>query len=108
MDCKDYSTMSQFLRVTAYVLSAVRRFKNRTSRCNDSTQLTTEKLADSEALWIIHAQVQLAHDKSFNVWPKQLDFFVDDKGYGDVVGDSHMLTSCTVPNTRIYFTKIVH
>ena len=64
IDCKDYSTMSRLLRVTAYVLRAVKRFKNGSSAHSHSTALTTEELADSEKLWITYAQAQLTHAAS--------------------------------------------
>ena len=77
MDCKNYRqhhvTITENNR-------AVRRFKNSSSTHNHSTALTTEELADSERLWIIHAQVQLTRAKCFSTWQKQIDLFIDGKG----------------------------
>ena len=78
MDCQDYSTMPRLLR-TAYVLRAVRRFKNSSSTHNHSTALTSEELADAERLWIIHAQLQLNRAKCFSTWQRQLDPYIDGK-----------------------------
>ena len=72
MDCKDYSTISRLLRVTAYVLRAIKRFKAGSSMVNHSTVLTTEELADSERLWIKHAQTHLAGEKCFSTWQKSV------------------------------------
>ena len=59
MDCQDHSTMSRLLRVTAYVLRAVKRFKSGSSALTCSVMPTTKELADSERLWVAHAQAQL-------------------------------------------------
>ena len=56
MDCQDHSTMSRLLRVTACVLRAVKRFKSGSSALTCSIVPTTEVLADSERLWVTHAQ----------------------------------------------------
>ena len=72
--------MLRLLRTTAYVLRAVRRFKNSSSTHNHSTALNSEELADAERLWIVHAQVQLNRAKGFSTWQRQLDLFVDCKG----------------------------
>ena len=50
MDCKNYSTMSRLLRVTAYVLRAVKRFKVSSSTCDHSMVLIIEELAASETV----------------------------------------------------------
>ena len=80
MDCRDYSTVSRLLKVTAYVLRAVKIFKARSSAFTYSAILTNEELADAQRLWVTHAQAQLTGEKCFSTWQKQLDLFIDDKG----------------------------
>ena len=79
MDYQGYSTMLRLLR-TAYVLRAMRRFKNSSSTHNHSTAQTTEELVDAERLCIIHVQVQLNCAKCLSTWQRQLDLFIDGKG----------------------------
>ena len=50
MDCKNYSTMSRLLRVTAHVLRAVKRFKVSSSTRDHSMVLTIEELAAAETV----------------------------------------------------------
>ena len=59
LSCENFSTLSRLLRVTAYIVRAVKRFP----RSDDdlSTNLTPEELAHSERLWIVSAQRQLVH-----------------------------------------------
>ena len=80
MDYRNYSTLSQLLRVTAYVLRVVKRFKAGSTALTCCTTLTTEELSDSETQWITYVQMQLTREKSFSTWQTQLELFVDDKG----------------------------
>lgn len=80
MDCRKYSTLSRLLRVMAYVLRAVKRFKEGSTELTYCTTLTTEELSASERQWITYVQVQLCREKSFSTWQRQLDLFIDDKG----------------------------
>ena len=68
MDCWNYSTLSRLLRVTAYVLRAVKRFKDGFTAPTCCTTLTTKELSDSERQWITYVQVQLTQEKSFSTW----------------------------------------
>ncbi len=81
MNCSDYRSMSRLLRVTAYLLRAVEKFKNRSpTRNDDSAELTAGELLESETQCILYAQSQLAREKSFDSWQKQLDLFSDERG----------------------------
>lgn len=80
MDCRNYSTLSRLLRVMAYVVRSVKRFKAGSTAPTCCTTLTTEELSDSERQWITYVQVHLTQEKSFSTWQKQLNLFVDDKG----------------------------
>lgn len=48
IDYQNYSTLSRLLRVTAYVLRAVKRFKACSTVLTCGTTLTTEELSESE------------------------------------------------------------
>ncbi len=75
LKCEDYSTLSRLLRVTGYVLRAIKLFKSRSSssRRHLST-LSPEELA--ERLWIVQAQVSLLVEKNFPSWRRQFDLFL--------------------------------
>lgn len=62
-----------------------------------SLTLTSDELADAEKLRISHA---LPHEKNFSAWKYQFNLFLDDKGIGDVVDDSQMLTFHMLPSIR--------
>ena len=80
MDYRNFSTLSQLPRVTAYVLRAVKRFNAGSTTLTCCTTLTTEELSDSERQWITYVHMQLTQEKSFSTWQKQLDLFIHDKG----------------------------
>ena len=64
LNCGDYSTLSHLLRVTAYVIRAVRIFKKSYAPPPDRLSvLTPEELSEADRLWIIHAQKALTGDK---------------------------------------------
>ena len=89
MNLQDYSDFTRLRRVTAYVLRAVKRFKNGSSSPTNSSSPTAEELGDAERLWITHAQTQLIQAKHFSTWQKQLDLFIDDKGLWRCGGRLH-------------------
>ncbi len=77
LKCEDYSTLSRLLRVTGYVLRAIKLFKSRSSSSHRHVStLSPEELADAERLWIVQAQVSLLVDKNFPSWRRQLDLFL--------------------------------
>ena len=63
--------------MTAYVVRAVRRFKN--NREEVPASLTPEELAHAETLWIKSAKRQLVSQKDFNAQQKQFNLFTDEK-----------------------------
>ena len=79
--CRDYSSYTRLLRVTAQVLRAVKRFKHEGCGSTDpSTTLTPEELVEAETLWIRSAQQQFTHEKTFQTQQRNLRLFKDDKG----------------------------
>ena len=63
--------------MTAYVVKAVRRFKN--NREEVPANLTPEELAHAKTLWIKSAQWQLVSQKDFSTQQKQFNLFPDKK-----------------------------
>ena len=99
IDCGKHGTIAQLLRVTAYVLKAVKIFKKTLPvQPRNHTALTPEELADSEKLWIIDAQRKLAQEEKFPTWKNQFDLFLDNKGLWRCGG---RLSNATLP----YSTK---
>ena len=78
LSCEKFSTISKLLRVTAYVMRAVRRFKK--SKDDFPTDLTPQELAHAEKLWITSAQCQLVSEKNFKEQQRQFNLFADEKG----------------------------
>ena len=67
------------MRVTAYVMRAVKIFKSKRVRQNSGT-LSAEELSDAECRWIVDTQRNLERDKSFNSLKSQLNLFPDKDG----------------------------
>jgi len=59
--CEEFSTLTRLLRVTAFVLRAVKLFKKSIVKPNKS--LSPEELIEAERLWILHAQTQLKGER---------------------------------------------
>ena len=76
--CEDFSMLTQLLRVTAYVLRAVKLFKM--SIVHPRKPLSPEDVFEAERLWIVDALVQLKSERNFNMWQKQFGLFTDDIG----------------------------
>ena len=75
-----YSTMLRLLRMTAYVLRAVRIFRGtQLSPSNDHAMLTASDLVKAERLWIVDVQQKLQQEQKFPLWKRQLDLFLDDE-----------------------------
>ena len=77
MSCDRFSTLSKLLRVTAYVVRAIKGFKGK--REDISPGLTFEELAHAEISWIRSAQQHLVSQPNFKVQQKQFNLFIDDK-----------------------------
>ena len=79
IDCQQFGTLSCLLRVTAHVLRAIQLFKRSPSKLsNRSSELSPTELADAEGLWLISVQSTQPNDRSFLVWQKQFDLFLNE------------------------------
>ena len=78
IDYERYSTMSRLLRVTAYVLRAMKMFKK--GHPEISTDLRPEEFAEAKKLWIVDSQQKLVEERKFPTWKNQFNLFLDDKG----------------------------
>ena len=76
--CQDSSALMKLLRVTAYLLRAVARFKG--STIADCNNVTSEEIAHAEMLWISCAQRQITSQKEFKTIQQQFNLFQDEKG----------------------------
>ena len=56
VDVKRFHDVTSLLRVTALVVKAARRFKNRTRNEKEETRLSSTDLKDAETLWIKSVQ----------------------------------------------------
>lgn len=61
--CEDFGDLQKLLRVTAYVLRAVERFK--TKRADRAKTLTPQEISASELLWVTHVQREFVQQKDF-------------------------------------------
>ena len=78
MQCENFSTLTQLLRVTAYVLRAVKMLKGHVAHPREL--LSPVELTEAEWLWIVDVLVQLKYERNFSMWQKQLNLFPNDKG----------------------------
>ena len=76
--CEDFSTLTRLLRVTAYVLRAVKLLKR--SKTCPKGPMTPDELVEAEKLWIIDTQTPLKTENNLKVWQKQFGLFTDDSG----------------------------
>ena len=80
ISCEDFSTLHRLLRVTAYVVRAVNRFKAKKKLNSDyPSALTPQEIAIAERLWIIHAQTELIRQKDFDSLKHQFGLFLEDR-----------------------------
>ena len=82
MKCEDYSNLPKLLRVTANILKFVRLLKRKVKPAdsNDETPEQPDDIELAERLWIIESQSSLSQDKSFEMWKRQFNLFVDANG----------------------------
>ena len=80
VSCSNFSSLRRLIRVTAYVLRAVNRFKAKESDSNLPITLSPQEIAAAERLWITHAQNELVLQKDFETLRRQFGLFLDDKG----------------------------
>ena len=60
IQCERFSSFRRLVRVTAYVMRAVKMFKSKRAS-QTSSLLSTEELADAECRWIEDSQRNLEH-----------------------------------------------
>ena len=96
MSCDRFSTLSKLMRVTAYMVRAIKGFKGK--RYDVSSGLTSEELAHAEMLWIRSTQ-HLVSQPNFKVQQKQFNLFIDDKNIWRCGG---RLTNVEAPFTVKY------
>eukprot|EP00731_Ephydatia_muelleri_P014947 Em0008g667a len=80
MCCEEFSEWQRLIRVTAYVVRAVKRFKARKDALSFPSTLTPHEIAHAELLWIYQAQKELVLQRDFDTVSSQLNLFLDDKG----------------------------
>ena len=73
LDCGRFSSFRRLVRVTAYVLRAVKLFK----KIHQDEPLSAEDLQDAECRWIKDSQINSSGDKALK---SQLNLFLDEKG----------------------------
>ena len=110
-----FSCLKKLLRVTGYVLRFVRNLR----RCLDgkekvSGELVPEDLEEAERLWLIHEQVFIMNDSSFEKRKVSLNLFYDEfnllrsKTRMNNVHDIHFRKSETILlRNDSYFTKLI-
>ena len=75
IDCGRFSSFRRLVRVTAYLLRAVKCFKEK--KACTAGPLSAEELLEAECHWIKDCQVCVGTDKSLKA---QLNLFLDEKG----------------------------
>ena len=76
MQCERFSGFRRLVRVTAYVVRAVKLFKSKRTG-QGSSSLSTEELADAERRWIEDSQENLKCEKTFESLRSQPNLFLD-------------------------------
>ena len=74
-----FSSFRKLVRVTAYVIRAVRKFKSKTANLHIGP-LSVDELTIAERYWIKDSQKNLEQEKSFNSLKAQLNLFLDGDG----------------------------
>jgi len=84
MKCEDYSTLSQVLRVTAWMLRIVKVLKCKatikTTTESVAPSLSVEEISEAERQWILESQLLLERGKKLDSWRKQLGAFLNAVG----------------------------
>ena len=79
--CKEYSSLSRLLRITAYVIRFIDKLNPRVKRSGESdckSQLTAHEIGRAEVCWIKEAQKSLLEEPTFKTWKQQLGLFLED------------------------------
>ena len=100
IQCECFSSAQRLLRVTAYVLLAAEKFKN---RLRETVTPTVPLLSKAETLWMKEAQTHLVECAQFIGWKKQLGLFIDSEGVWRCGG---RLSNADVPYTTRHPTLL--
>ena len=76
IQCERFHSYRRLVRVTAYVVRAVKVFKGERST---NRPLSMEELCDAEHRWIEASQREMMREKSFESLRSQLNLFLDEK-----------------------------
>ena len=76
IQCERFHSYRRLVRVTAYVVRAVKIFKGERST---NRPLSMEELCDAEHRWIEASQREMMREKSFESLRSQLNLFLDEK-----------------------------
>ena len=99
IDCERFSSFRRLVRVTTYVLRAVKMFKSKVdSQSSDS--LSVEELSEAERRWIQDSQGHQEREKSFDSLKSQLNLFLDKDGLWRCGGRLGMLM-CHTPRRTL-------
>ena len=79
MPCKNCSSLTRLLRVTALVFKFVEMLESG-SRQTVSPSVQTKDIVDTEHYWIRVTQRYLVQNNKFNEWKVQLGLYIDDSG----------------------------
>ena len=79
VDCRRFSSFRKLVRVTAYVMRALKAFKGERSN-QDSSLLSTDELVDAECKWIEDSQRDLEREGMFETLKCEFNAFLDQKG----------------------------
>jgi len=79
--CKDYSSLSKLLRITAYVIRFINILRSKVGRLcmtESGSQLTAPELSRAERLWINKLQRSFTKEPAFQTWKQQFGLFSED------------------------------
>ena len=82
IDLVRFSNFQRLLRVTAYALKFVKKFKERVNggRQVFESDISATDLKEAEQCWILHVQGSLQLNKKFEAWRQEFNLFTDCDG----------------------------
>ncbi|CAB4006340.1 PREDICTED: uncharacterized protein LOC106817579 [Paramuricea clavata] len=82
INCKDYSSLSRLLRVTAVVLTFMKLLKSRVKQEDPPTnsEVTSTDIELARVLWIKELQEEMKLNENFKSWNRDLGLFTDENG----------------------------
>ena len=107
LDCKKYSGLSRLLRVSTYVLRAVRQLKGEHTSDSDLTWiLSPSELSGVERLWIADVQSTLTTNRKFHPGRSNSTSSLTQTVSGDVVVVYPTQTSHMRPSIPCFYQEI--